>query len=65
MHPVLKANIQVIGKPYADLHFLLDCLAEVLEANNEKELIASIPWLNARVQPPVPPLEQKTIHLYS
>ena len=65
MHPVLKENIQEIGKPYSDLHFLLNCLAEVLEANNEKELINSIPWLNAQVLLPAPELEQKTIQLYS
>lgn len=65
MHPVLKENIQEIGKPYSDLHFLLNCLAEVLEANNEKELINSIPWLNTRVLLPAPELEQKTIQLYS
>ena len=65
MHPVLKENIQEIGKPYSDLHFLLNCLAEVLEANNEKKLINSIPWLNAQVLLPAPELEQKTIQLYS
>lgn len=65
MHPVLKENIQAIGKPYSDLHFLLDCLAEILEANNEKELIACIPWLNTKVLPPVPEIEKKIIHLYS
>jgi len=65
MHPVLKENIQEIGKPYSDLHFLLNCLAEVLEANNEKELINSIPWLNAQVLLPASELEQKTIQLYS
>ena len=65
MHPVLKANIEIIGKPYSDLHFLLQCLSEVLEANNEKELIHSIPWLNTKVMSPVPQLEQKTIQLYS
>ena len=65
MHPVLKENINEIGKPYSDLHFLLDCFAEVLEANNEKELIAFIPWLNEQVLLPPAGLEQKTIHLYS
>jgi len=65
MHPVLKENIQEIGKPYSDLNFLLKCLSEVLEANNEKELISSIPWLNAKVLLPSPELEQKTIQLYS
>jgi len=65
MHPVLKENIVEIGKPYSDLHFLLHCLAEVLEANNEKELISCIPWLNTNVVLPSPQLEQKTIQLYS
>lgn len=65
MHPVLKENIQEIGKPYSDLHFLLNCLAEVLEANNEKDLIASIPWLNTQVFLPSAQPEQKTIQLYS
>ena len=65
MHPVLNQNIQEIGKPYSDLHFLLNCFAEVLEANNENELIAHIPWLNEQVLLPPAQLEQKTIHLYS
>ncbi len=65
MHPVLKENIQEIGKPYSDLHFLLQCFAEVLEANNETELVTYIPWLNTQVSTPKPEHEQKTIHLYS
>lgn len=65
MHPILSENIQIVGKPYSDLHFLLDCFAELLESNNEKELIAYIPWINAEVALPPPELEQKTIHLYS
>lgn len=65
MHPVLKENIREIGKPYSDLHFLLNCFAEVLEANNEKELISCIPWLNEQVLLPPTGFEQKTIHLYS
>ena len=63
MHPVLKENIQEIGKPYSDLHFLLKCFAEVLESNNEKELVASIPWLNMQVSTPKSEYRQKTIHL--
>ena len=65
MHPVLKENIQEIGKPYSDLHFLLECFAEVLDANNEKELVTYIPWLNTKVSTPKPEHEQKAIHLYS
>jgi phosphoenolpyruvate carboxylase len=65
MHPVLKENIQEIGKPYSDLNFLLQCFAEVLESNNETDLVAYIPWLNTQVSTPKPEHEQKTIHLYS
>jgi len=65
MHPVFAENIEKIGKPYADLQFLLDCLSEVLKSNNEKALIAFIPWLNSNVPYPDPEIEHKTIHLYS
>ena len=65
MHPVLNENIQHLGKPYADLNFLLECFAEVLEANNEKEYVAYIPWINAAVPMPTPGHEQKVVHLYS
>ncbi len=65
MHPVLEDNIQKIGKPYSDLHFLLECLAEVLEANNANEYIPYLPWLNSQVPLPKPEHEQKVIHLYS
>ena len=65
MHPILRENIDIVGKPYSDLHFLLECFAELLESNNEKALIAYIPWINDEVVLPPPELEQKTIHLYS
>lgn len=65
MHPVFEENILKIGKPYADLEFLLHCFAEVLESNNEKELKAFIPWLNAKIITPEKKLERKVIHLYS
>jgi len=65
MHPILSENIRLVGKPYSDLHFLLECFAELLESNNEKALIAYIPWFNNEVELPPPELEQKTIHLYS
>jgi len=65
MHPVLYDNIQHLGKPYSDLNFLLECFAEVLEANNEKEYVAYIPWINADVPLPKSEHEQKVVHLYS
>lgn len=65
MHPVLEENIREIGKPYVDLHFLLSCLQEVLQANNENELVNYIPWLNAEIASPDNELAQKVTHLYS
>ena len=65
MHPILLDNIQHLGKPYSDLYFLLECLAEVLEANNEKEFVAYIPWLNTDVPLQTNNQEQKIAHLYS
>ena len=65
MHPVLEENIREIGKPYVDLHFLLSCLKEVLQANNENELVNYIPWLNAEIASPDKELAQKVTHLYS
>ena len=65
MHPVLLENIQHLGKPYADLNYLLECLSEVLEDNNEKAFIPFIPWLNVNIPLPAPDQEQKIVHLYS
>jgi phosphoenolpyruvate carboxylase len=65
MHPVLHENIREIGKPYVDLHFLLSCLKEVLQANNENGLVSYIPWLNAEIASPDKELTQKVTHLYS
>ena len=65
MHPALQENIEKIGKPYSDLLFLLQCLSDVLEANNEKALTVCIPWLREEVVMPPAGKEQKVIHLYS
>ena len=65
IHPVFLDNITQFGKPYSDLHYLLVCFSEVLEANNEQKLVGCLPWLNEEVSMPSPELQQKTIHLYS
>lgn len=65
MHPILQDNIKHLGKPYSDLNFLLECFAEVLDANNEKDYVAYIPWINSEVPLPTPEHEQKVVHLYS
>jgi phosphoenolpyruvate carboxylase len=39
-----------LGKPYFDLEFLLNCLAEVLKENKEETLIPYIPWINESIE---------------
>lgn len=41
----LENTIQKLGKPYADLKFLLECFSEVLAELNEKEISRSLPWI--------------------
>ncbi|HLO58867.1 MAG TPA: phosphoenolpyruvate carboxylase [Bacteroidales bacterium] len=41
----LKLIQEKLGKPYADLEYLLRCFKEVLEEQNEHSLAESIPWL--------------------
>ncbi len=65
MHPVLDENIREIGKPYKDLHYLLVCLKEVLQSNNESELVANIPWINPSIDSPRSELVHKSVQLYS
>ncbi len=65
MHPVFQENIKEIGKPYKDLLFLLKCLSDVLEANNEKTLTGFIPWLNEEIALPPAGREKSLVHLYS
>jgi phosphoenolpyruvate carboxylase len=53
-----------IGKPYRDLRFLLEALAEVLCENDEPEMANIIPWINgnnSKGQPAV----SKLVQLYS
>jgi phosphoenolpyruvate carboxylase len=43
---------EVLGKPYEDLAYLLECFRDVLLENNEKELAAAIPWIGEQPQKP-------------
>ncbi len=55
----------LLGKPYQDLEFLLQCLSEVLQENNEEGLAAQIPWLT-EAGPDFGNHDQKKLfHLYS
>jgi len=63
-HLLDKVKI-LIGKPYEDFEFLLQCLSEVLVENNEPGLARQIPWISS--QPPRFDKEntEKLLHLYS
>jgi len=55
----------LLGKPYKDLEFLLQCYSEVLQENNEAELASQIPWLND-AEPDFGNQDQKKLfHLHS
>ncbi|MFH0758136.1 MAG: phosphoenolpyruvate carboxylase [Bacteroidota bacterium] len=61
LHEIQK----LLGKPYRDLEFLLQCFSEVLEENGKKELAAKLPWITA-FEPEFPEENrQDLLHLYS
>ncbi len=35
-----------VGKPYKDLRYILEALAEILKENGETDMAGSIPWIN-------------------
>lgn len=53
-----------IGKPYRDLRFLLEALAEVLRDNGEPEMADAIPWINGKTSKDQP-VVSKLVQLYS
>ncbi|MDX2431343.1 MAG: phosphoenolpyruvate carboxylase [Bacteroides sp.] len=60
------SNIQeILGKPYRDLEFLLQCFSEVLEENNEPDLAAQIPWISQEEPQFTPGKLKEQLHLYS
>ncbi len=59
-------NIQeILGKPYKDLEFLLECFSEVLVENNEPELAAQIPWISEAEPVFDNNMLNEQLHLYS
>jgi phosphoenolpyruvate carboxylase len=65
MHSLLTEIKSELGKPYADLEFLLSCLSEVLMENNEVELAQQIPWLSEKMPELNAQNQEKLLHLYS
>ncbi|MFW5777790.1 MAG: phosphoenolpyruvate carboxylase [Bacteroidota bacterium] len=61
---ILATVKKEIEKPYRDLEFLLGCLKEVLEENNESSLADCIPWINT-IDYTDALLTEKHLHLYS
>jgi len=60
-----KTVRDLLGKPYMDLEFLLNCFAEVLRENGREELAGMIPWIND-VDPAFnEDSRQDLLHLYS
>jgi len=55
----------LLGKPYRDLEFLLQCFSEVLQENKENELASQIPWLSETVPDFGNHDQKKIFHLYS
>src|SRR5690554_2381690 len=55
-----------LGKPYADLEFLLQCLAEVMYENNRSDMADMIPWTTSKEEPEFNEENaERLLHLYS
>ena len=56
---------ELLGKPYSDLEFLLQCLATVLDENGETDLAKQIPWLSGKAPDFSGTDKHKLLRLYS
>lgn len=65
MNSVFTQVKNALGKPYGDLHFLLNCFKEVLAENNQQELVDLLPWLNSTVPPASVLTSNEYIHMMS
>lgn len=61
--PLFQNTQDKLGKPYADLAFLLSCFADVLEESGHAALADSMPWRN--VPQANSPLSSSLIPIYS
>jgi len=65
MNTVFTQVKNALGKPYDDLHFLLNCFKEVLEENNQQKLVGLLPWLNSTVPSDPDLTSNEYIHMMS
>jgi len=65
MNTVFTQVKNALGKPYDDLHFLLNCFKEVLEENNKENLVALLPWIQTKYPSPEDLISNEYIHMMS
>lgn len=65
MHTVFTQVKNALGKPYDDLHFLLNCFKEVLKENNQQKLVGLLPWLTLTVPSDPDLMSKEYIHMMS
>ena len=65
MNTHLKKMQEILGKPYRDLEFLLECFSEVLEENNKPDLAAQIPWISQAEPEFSDDMLNEQLHMYS
>jgi phosphoenolpyruvate carboxylase len=65
MKQLLEEVKNRIGKPYADLEFLLECFSEVLTENNLPRLAAQIPWISEKMPVFNSKNTENLLHLFS
>jgi phosphoenolpyruvate carboxylase len=65
MNTVFTQVKNALGKPYDDLHFLLNCFKEVLEENNQQKLVGLLPWLSPTVPSASDLTSNEYIHMMS
>jgi phosphoenolpyruvate carboxylase len=65
MEHLLSEIKSILGKPYKDLEFLLQCFSEVLIENNESELARQIPWISEKPPHFEKETTHKLLHLFS
>ena len=62
---VLQQVQEILGKPYHDLQFLLECLRETLEENEEDDIAGAIPWISADQYDRLDDFSNQHVQLYS
>jgi len=55
----------LLGKPYEDLEFLLNCFGEVLDENGESGLAVQLPWISLKAPDFQGDNKHKLLQLYS